>query len=102
MFKCNECGWASSHSDRCLNCGNTKNEESVTLFSFEKLFLEKLKDLCQSYDYRYGSYPESYYEGKAIYEFCLESQNEQNNQKNKSSVNFDEPYDVFVENWEKS
>lgn len=67
MFKCNECGWSSSHSDRCLNCGNTKN--GIELFSFEKLFLEKLKDLCQEYDYIYGPYPENIYEGKFLYDF---------------------------------
>ncbi len=66
MFKCNECGWTSSHSDRCLNCGNTKN--GIELFSFEKLFLEKLKDLCQKYDYFHGTYPGSIYEGKSLYD----------------------------------
>lgn len=91
MFKCNECGWNSSHSDRCLNCGNTKNEESVTLFSFEKLFLEKLKDLCLEYDYVYGIYPESTYEGKSLYDFYRETSDVENENWIK------EAYEKFAE-----
>lgn len=69
MFKCNECGWVSSHSEKCLNCGNTKND--IKVFSFEELFLQKLKDLCQEYDYIYGEIPSSFYEGKSIYDFYI-------------------------------
>ena len=96
MVKCDECGWTSSHSDRCLNCGNTKN--GIELFSFEGLFLEKLKDLCLEYDYINGIYPQRYYYGKAIYELYLD--NNTNKAGNKQTLNewAKEAYKKFAKN----
>lgn len=37
----------------------------------EDEFLERLKELCQSYDKSAGNYPESPYEGFALYYFAL-------------------------------
>jgi hypothetical protein len=33
-------------------------------------FLARLKKICAAYDERYGSYPESAYEGMAVYDFA--------------------------------
>lgn len=35
-------------------------------------FEEKLRKLCEEYDTEYGDYPESEYQGRALYEFYLE------------------------------
>ena len=35
-------------------------------------FKEKLLELCEEYDTEYGDYPESEYEGRALYNFYLE------------------------------
>jgi hypothetical protein len=34
--------------------------------------LERLKELCDLYDMKYGEYPESLREGKAVYEWVEE------------------------------
>jgi hypothetical protein len=31
--------------------------------------LKRLKELCELYDHQYGSYPESKFEGEALYDF---------------------------------
>jgi len=41
----------------------------------EKLKKFDLKSLCKQYDKEYGSYPESYFEGEAIYQFFCEKNN---------------------------
>lgn len=94
MFKCNECGWNSSYSEKCLNCGNTKNH--IKFLSFQELFLEKLKDLCQEYDYIYGQYPENMYEGKSLYDFYRETGDITNENWIK------EAYDKFAKEKEES
>lgn len=35
-------------------------------------FEEKLRKLCEEYDTEYGDYPESEYQGRALYEFYLD------------------------------
>jgi hypothetical protein len=42
-------------------------------YSVEKFTLEDIKRLCLQYDKLYGYYPESYYEGMALYEFIIDS-----------------------------
>jgi hypothetical protein len=37
----------------------------------DKQFLKELKTLCDEYDYQNGSWPESKYEGKSIYQLAL-------------------------------
>ena len=38
----------------------------------ERDFKEKLRELCEEYDAEHGDYPESEYQGRALYEFYLE------------------------------
>ena len=80
IFKCSDCGYCFSdpqyRGDVCV-CGETINLTGGIDLSqimtggkfFEELFKEKLKALCLQYDYINGIYPESFYQGKAMYEF---------------------------------
>lgn len=52
-----------------------------------------LKSLCQKYDTSYGQYPESTYEGKAIYEFFCEENNLPHNSDQEWA-------DMFPSDWD--
>ena len=83
IFKCSDCGYCfgdprySGNWCICGGCGKTVEQTTgidlTQIKFFEELFEEKLKALCDKYDDRYGEYPESTYEGSAIYEFYQET-----------------------------
>lgn len=83
IFKCSSCGYCFSDPRYsgtwyiCANCGEFTDQkidfDLKQTLADEKIFEEKLKAVCDKYDDRYGKYPESRYEGSAIYEFYQET-----------------------------
>lgn len=80
IFKCSDCGCCFSDpqyrgsvcvSGETINLAGGIDLTQIMTGSkfFEELFKEKLKALCLQYDYINGIYPESKYQGKAMYDF---------------------------------
>ena len=73
----------------CRDCGRYESECTCNVPTIDKdtqiielqerikeleetaLTKDELKRLCDDYDNRYGAYPESEFEGEAVYEFIL-------------------------------
>ena len=58
------------------------------------LNIEELFELCEEYDATYGDYPESIYEGKAVFEFIMEKLVEQGKISDHDLSIYMEKYDL--------